>query len=71
MRHFGGNANGAPLPEEELRSYCERHVASYKVPRRIIFVDDFPSVNGPNGVKILKNRLREAAEAYVPEGARA
>jgi acyl-CoA synthetase (AMP-forming)/AMP-acid ligase II len=48
--------------ESELIAHCRHGIANYKVPRRILFVDDFPQVHGPNGSKITKNKLREIAE---------
>ena len=47
---------GAVLKEEEIISYCGEHLAGYKKPKEVIFVDDFPvSAQG----KILKRELRE------------
>lgn len=40
-------------------------VADYKVPAAIEFVDDFPTTEGPNGVKIRKTELRDRAAALV------
>ena len=40
-------------------------IANYKVPKRIVFVDQFPEKPGPNGVKILKTKLREMAAAEL------
>lgn len=40
----------------ELIEYCQKHLAKYKTPRHVIFLDQLPR----NGVgKILKTRLRE------------
>ncbi len=59
-------APGAGAPAEEaLLAYCRGNMASYKVPRRVIVVDEFPSINGPNGNKIQKRVLREMAQAVV------
>jgi len=52
--------------ESDLLAFCREGIAAYKIPKRLIPVEDFPQVAGPNGVKILKNKLREMAEAYVP-----
>lgn len=49
--------------EARLIAQCREHIAAYKAPRHVVFVDTFPSVSGPNGVKIQKNRLREQAVA--------
>src|SRR5215204_3675039 len=49
---------GASLTEEELRAYCEGRIAHYKVPRHVVFVDEFPmTVTG----KIQKYKMRDAA----------
>lgn len=53
------------LTETSLLDYCRAGIASYKVPRHIAFVDHFPSVDGPNGTKILKTELRSMAQALV------
>jgi len=42
---------------EELIAYAREHLAVYKAPRKIVFVDEFPL--GPSG-KILKRELRKA-----------
>ena len=52
--------------EDELLLHCRNGMANYKVPQRIVIVDDFPRIEGPNGTKILKNKLREIAEAAIP-----
>jgi long-chain acyl-CoA synthetase len=46
--------DGEDVDEDALRSYVKEHVASYKYPRRIWFVDDLPK--GPTG-KILKREI--------------
>ena len=53
------------LREDELLVHCRAGIAGYKVPRRIVFVDEFPSVQGPNGVKIIKAKLREMAQDAI------
>jgi long-chain acyl-CoA synthetase len=42
--------------EDELIQFCKKRMASYKVPKKVIFVDDFPRT--PQG-KILKRELRK------------
>jgi acyl-CoA synthetase (AMP-forming)/AMP-acid ligase II len=54
------------VTEESLLDYCRAGIANYKVPRHVAFVDRFPSVDGPNGTKILKTELRTMAQALVP-----
>ena len=53
------------LAEADLLAYCKAGIANYKVPKRIVFVDQFPEKPGPNGVKILKTKLREMAAAEL------
>ena len=46
---------GVAVTPEELRDFCRRHLANYKVPRSVAFVDTLP-VSGAG--KILKRELR-------------
>lgn len=49
---------GASVTEAELLAYCQEHLAKYKTPRRIVFLEELPR----SGVgKILKKVLREQA----------
>jgi len=58
--------HGAGVTDEAaLLAFCKAGMANYKVPRRIVFVDDFPQIQGPNGTKIQKNKLREMADALL------
>jgi fatty-acyl-CoA synthase len=54
-----------PASEVELRDHCAAGIANFKVPQRIVVVEEFPSVDGPNGVKILKRDLRAMAADLV------
>lgn len=48
--------DGAALDVEALRDYCRTHLAAYKVPRRIVAVDELPrSLIG----KVLRREVRE------------
>jgi acyl-CoA synthetase (AMP-forming)/AMP-acid ligase II len=58
-------ASQADLGEADLLAYCKSGIANYKVPSRIVFVSDYPRADGPNGTKILKNKLREMAEQTI------
>jgi acyl-CoA synthetase (AMP-forming)/AMP-acid ligase II len=40
-------ADGAEAGERELREYASRHLADFKVPKRIVFVPEIP--RGPTG----------------------
>jgi len=44
---------------------CGRHLARYKVPVRVIAIDEFPSTPSANGTKIQRNKLRMMAEAAL------
>ncbi|PQM26546.1 AMP-binding protein [Sphingopyxis lindanitolerans] len=47
---------GATLSEAEVRTYCRGRIAHFKIPRHILFVDDFPmTVTG----KVQKFAMRE------------
>lgn len=47
---------GAALDEEALRAHCREHLAAYKVPRRIVAIDEMPrSMLG----KILRKQVRD------------
>lgn len=55
---------GEGFDEAAVRQSVARRIAGYKVPLRILPIDEFPSTSGPNGTKVQKVRLRElAAEA--------
>jgi acyl-CoA synthetase (AMP-forming)/AMP-acid ligase II len=50
------------LTAEKVRSFCREHLAAYKKPRQVVFVDDLPR----NALgKVLKHRVRE--EISEPE----
>lgn len=44
------------ISEEEIRERCRGHLAPFKVPKKVLFVDELPK--SPSG-KILKRELRE------------
>ena len=44
----------APLDEAALLSHCAEHLAAYKMPRRIVFLDELP--RSPNG-KLVRRAL--------------
>jgi fatty-acyl-CoA synthase len=47
---------GAALTAEDVRAYCRQCIAHYKVPRYVVFVDEYPTtVTG----KVQKYRLRQ------------
>jgi fatty-acyl-CoA synthase len=56
---------GRRVDESELLDHCRRGLANYKVPTRVVIVNAFPTVQGANGVKVLKNDLREQATTIM------
>ena len=49
------------VAEEVLVAHCRAGLANFKVPTRVVVVDAFPTIDGANGVKILKEELRRKA----------
>ena len=47
---------GASVPEEDLLLYCKKNIASYKIPKYLRFVDDFPRTGSG---KVKKFELRD------------
>jgi fatty-acyl-CoA synthase len=55
---------GQVLTEDDVLTHCRGRIASFKIPRRVIFVDDFPMTSSG---KIQKVKLRaEAARLLSP-----
>ncbi|MFH1156207.1 MAG: acyl-CoA synthetase [Pseudomonadota bacterium] len=48
---------GASVTEDELMEHCKKNLSSFKIPKKIIFVDALPKT--PTG-KILKRNMRES-----------
>jgi fatty-acyl-CoA synthase len=61
---FVQKAPGSEVTEEELIDYCIGSIATYKVPRYVRFVDDFPVAAS---AKIQKFVLREQIEVELRE----
>lgn len=61
---FVQRAPGAGVTEEELIEYCMGNIATYKVPRYVRFVDEYPV---SASAKIQKFVLRERIEAELRE----
>ncbi|QIM71112.1 acyl-CoA synthetase [Bordetella trematum] len=53
---------GGPLDEQAIISACQRAMAKFKVPRRVVFVDAFPMVQSANSNKVQKHVLRRQAQ---------
>ena len=51
--------------ESALLNYCVEHMARYKMPARIVRLDEFPMTAGANAPKVQKNKLRELARTLT------
>jgi fatty-acyl-CoA synthase len=58
-------APGAVFDEAALLAHAKAGIAGYKVPQRIVALDQMPTTTGPNGVKIQRAKLREMASALL------
>jgi fatty-acyl-CoA synthase len=56
LRAFVVKKDGAGLDEDTVKHYVRDHLARYKVPREVVFLDELP--RNPTG-KVLKRELRE------------
>ncbi|MCV7409946.1 acyl-CoA synthetase [Mycobacterium florentinum] len=56
LRAFVVKKEGADVDEDTIKGYVRDHLARYKVPREVIFLEELP--RNPTG-KILKRELRE------------
>lgn len=59
---------GASAAAEELLDHCRAELAPYKVPTRLVVLDEFPLTSGTNGAKIRAGELRRRAAAMLEEG---
>jgi fatty-acyl-CoA synthase len=60
-------AEGATLTDEQVFEHCKGKIAGYKRPRKVIFVDEFPTtlIGKPHykGLRDLAKRIKEEEEA--------
>ena len=56
LRAFVVKQEGASVDEDAIKLYVREHLARYKVPREVVFLDELP--RNPTG-KILKRELRD------------
>jgi fatty-acyl-CoA synthase len=52
---------GDGFEEAATLAACARDLARFKLPARIVALDDFPTTDGPNGRKVQRAKLREMA----------
>jgi fatty-acyl-CoA synthase len=53
------------LTAPDVVAHCRGRIASFKIPRHVVFVDDFPMTSSG---KIQKVKLREEALRQLPPG---
>jgi fatty-acyl-CoA synthase len=56
LRAYVVCSEGGSVTEDELKSYIKRNLASYKVPREVVFLDELP--RNATG-KVVKRELAE------------
>lgn len=56
---------GTVLDEPAVVAHCAARLARYKVPCRVMALGHFPLIQGGNGAKVQKNRLRAIAVAVA------
>ncbi len=57
--------DGSELDEEGLLSRLSGDLATYKVPFRVIAIEEFPRIDGANGIRIQRLALRQQAEEAI------
>ncbi len=62
-------ARSSSVDEAAVIAACAQRLARYKCPVRVVTVDQFPTTDGPNGVKIQRAKLREKAKGVVSRDA--
>jgi fatty-acyl-CoA synthase len=61
---FAVARDGAVIDEAAALERCRASLAAFKVPRRVLGLDELPSTDSPNGRKVQRSQLRRlAAEA--------
>lgn len=55
------------VQEAHVIEQCGRHLARYKVPVRVLVLDEFPTTASPNGTKIQKVKLRALAHSVLTD----
>jgi fatty-acyl-CoA synthase len=56
---------GFELTEQGIRDYAIKHIARFKVPKYVFFVDEYPETTSK---KVQKFKLRDMAAEYVAAG---
>ncbi len=64
---FGVDGRRGEVDESAVIDHCAGQLARYKVPIRVLVVDEFPTTPSANGTKIQRVKLREMAAAAVAD----
>jgi fatty-acyl-CoA synthase len=52
---------GETLTQEEVHAYCEDKMARFKIPKYMVFIENYPNSVISESGKVIKNKLREQA----------
>ncbi len=58
-------ADAAVVDEAKIIAHCRARLAAFKVPIRVLVLDAFPTVDGPNGIKVRRDELRQLAQSHA------
>ncbi len=53
--------------EAQVINEAKAHLAAFKVPYRVWFVDEYPMTQSANGLKVQRGKLREMAERHLAQ----
>jgi acyl-CoA synthetase (AMP-forming)/AMP-acid ligase II len=56
---------GSSIDEAVVLAWARKQLASFKVPERIIAIEEFPTTAGTNGTKVRFEELRDMARVYL------
>lgn len=65
---FVRDDGNATLSEQQIIDTAKQHLAAFKVPYKVWFVDEYPVTQGANGLKVQRGKLRSLAEVNLANG---
>ncbi|MGF1526914.1 MAG: long-chain-fatty-acid--CoA ligase [Candidatus Competibacterales bacterium] len=58
------------LTEDEVQDFCRHHLAKYKIPKRVVFIDELPkTATGKIQKNVLRGWCRTTQQASIPTAA--
>ena len=63
--HVAPAVSSSGMDKPAAIAACRDELAIYKVPIRVVTIDEFPTTASANGTKIQKNKLRDLAVALL------